>query len=1018
MSTGPPRDRRPDAARLGLHRGLERLAAGDPTAARRLLEYAHRCDPDDHAAAMARAQLMLRQGDPAAVPAFRALAESSDLREAWFGLAAALLDAGRAEPAQAALAAALARHAPSHDEAVLACCDRIAAACSNAACAGAAGWCGLTGDGMLVMTPARSGLLAATLDGIPIALPPAAVPGQRIAVRLPEGWRGVAALDVRLAGTALLGSPLHPATIGRSEGFVAAREGGIEGWARLPADADVEVALTLESAELVPRVLRVGSAGFRLEAASLPAGLIALRGPDGRELLGSPLDPAAEARAAAAVARAAAAARGGRRPVEAVAVAEAAPAWADLRAPAPAVGTGAPPADVVIAVHDGGVAVLACLASVLPSLPAGSRAIVVDDASTDPVLTGHLRDLAAAGRIRLLRRGQQGGFPAAANAGLRAARNRDVVLLNSDTLVAPGWLEGLRAAAYAAPDIGSATPFSNDATILSFPVLRASANPVPDQETVRRLARLAAAANGAGVVEIPTGVGFCLYLRRDCLAEVGFLREDSFAQGYGEENDFCLRARHLGWRHVAATGVYVGHVGAASFGAAFGGPRRALLARNLRVLNRLHPGYDALIAAHVAADPLAPARRRIAALRWRQEELGTAGSVVLVSHDQGGGVARRVAERCAAIRAGGKRPIVLRPAVDAAGARIAGGVAVSDGAASDHAAPDYHDLVYRLPDEVEELAALLGPDRPHAVELHHLLGHHPTVAGLAARLGVPLDVHVHDYHWFCPRIALVGRERRYCGEPELSVCAECVADAGSNLEEAIAVGDLVARSAALLGGARRVVAPSADCAARLRRHFPGLRPTVEPWEDDAALPEPAAIRLAAGPALRVLVAGAIGIEEGYDLLLDCARDAARRRLALSFVVVGETIDDTRLWDTGAAAVTGPYGEAEAEALILAQGADLGFLPSLWPETWSYALSAMWRAGLDVAVFDLGTPAERVRATGRGWVLPLGLAAGAVNNALLAGAASREAWRRAGAPASARHAIPRRRTDRSRASAAT
>jgi hypothetical protein len=29
------------------------------------------------------------------------------------------------------------------------------------------------------------------------------------------------------------------------------------------------------------------------------------------------------------------------------------------------------------------------------------------------------------------------------------------------------------------------------------------------------------------------------------------------------------------------------------------------------VLNRLHPGWDALVAAHLAADPLAPARRRL-----------------------------------------------------------------------------------------------------------------------------------------------------------------------------------------------------------------------------------------------------------------------------------------------------------------------------------------------------------------------------------------------------------------------
>ena len=97
----------------------------------------------------------------------------------------------------------------------------------------------------------------------------------------------------------------------------------------------------------------------------------------------------------------------------------------------------------------------------------------------------------------------------------------------------------------------------------------------------------------ARVVDIPTAVGFCMYIRRDCLDQVGLLREDLFAQGYGEENDFCLRARHLGWRHVAAPGVFVAHVGGQSFGAA----RGHLVARNMAVLNRLHPGYDALIAA-------------------------------------------------------------------------------------------------------------------------------------------------------------------------------------------------------------------------------------------------------------------------------------------------------------------------------------------------------------------------------------------------------------------------------------
>jgi hypothetical protein len=134
--------------------------------------------------------------------------------------------------------------------------------------------------------------------------------------------------------------------------------------------------------------------------------------------------------------------------------------------------------------------------------------------------------------------------------------------------------------------------------------------------------------------------------------------------------------------------------------------------------------------------------------------------------------------------------------------------------------------------------------------------------------------------------------------------------------------------------------------------------------------------------LNVAVVGAIGMEKGYDVVLACARDAAARARPLRFTIVGFTPDDGPLLETGHAFVTGPFRHADAQATIEAAGAQLAFLPSIWPETWCYALSDVWAAGLDAAVFDIGTPAARVRATGRGWVLPLGLPPGRVNDVLL------------------------------------
>jgi glycosyltransferase involved in cell wall biosynthesis len=272
------------------------------------------------------------------------------------------------------------------------------------------------------------------------------------------------------------------------------------------------------------------------------------------------------------------------------------------------------------------------------------------------------------------------------------------------------------------------------------------------------------------------------------------------------------------------------------------------------------------------------------------------------------------------------------------------------------------------------LVRLLRADRPTHVELHHMLGHDPALLDLARRLGVPHEVHVHDYAWFCPRIALV-QDHSYCGEPPISGCEACIADFGSNLEEDIPVADLVARSAVVLGTGRRVVAPGRDVAVRIERHFPGVWSDVAPWENDAIISEPPP----PSAVSRICVVGGIGVEKGYEVLLACVRDAERRKLALQFTLVGHSNDDERLLDAGPIEITGPYASDEGEALIRAQAADIAFLPSIWPETWCFTLGHAWRAGLRAAVFDLGTPAERVRRSGWGWVLPLGLPPAAIND---------------------------------------
>ena len=134
-------------------------------------------------------------------------------------------------------------------------------------------------------------------------------------------------------------------------------------------------------------------------------------------------------------------------------------------------------------------------------------------------------------------------------------------------------------------------------------------NPLGSPKEVARLDALALQANGAASVDLPNGIGFCLYITRACLDAVGPLPE-IYARGYYEDVEFCLRAREKGFRNVCAVGVYVGHAGARSFGV----EKRRLVMRNLKALERRFPGNALESAAFVHADPLKPWRRAIEAL--------------------------------------------------------------------------------------------------------------------------------------------------------------------------------------------------------------------------------------------------------------------------------------------------------------------------------------------------------------------------------------------------------------------
>ena len=262
---------------------------------------------------------------------------------------------------------------------------------------------------------------------------------------------------------------------------------------------------------------------------------------------------------------------------------------------------------IVVPVHNAAAELKECLASLKRTVSPGVNVLILDDASTDPEVRALIeQSVSGAGpnwSAEFLAPNK--GFVHTANHGLRKTAG-NVVLLNSDTVTTSGWLEGMARCLAADERIATATPWTNNGEIASIPTF-CQACPVP--ELPDAVAEVIAANGPALYPELPTAVGFCMAIRRSAIDDLGVFDAERFGMGYGEENDFSMRASLAGWRNVLCDDVYVAHHGGSSFGPRGLAPDETSMANLLQV----HPGYLEQVMGFIEADPLADRRGRLLA---------------------------------------------------------------------------------------------------------------------------------------------------------------------------------------------------------------------------------------------------------------------------------------------------------------------------------------------------------------------------------------------------------------------
>ena len=614
--------------------------------------------------------------------------------------------------------------------------------------------------------------------------------------------------------------------------------------------------------------------------------------------------------------------------------------------PPPRGGTPDRPIVVILPVHNAFDLMCAAVERIRLHTDLPYHLIVIDDASSDPRVRPWLRQALARfapSTARLIEVDVNAGFVASANVGLgiAAGQGAHAVLLNSDTLVPPGWASRLMDPLLADPSVASVTPLSGASGLTTVPAIGPGA---PLAEGVAdALDLIAQRHSGARTAEVPTGMGFCMAMSGRFLERVPQF-DRAFGTGYGEETDWCRRVAAFGGRHLAHAGVFVDHRGSASFGA---GERDSRAAKAASLLRARYPGYEAQVARFADYDPLLTERLALGIARLAAMA-GETRVAIYLAHALGGGAEAYLQARLARDVAQTGGAVVLR-----VGGRLRWRLEL-------HGAD--HPPVAGLTQDNALVHDLLAPLRRRRVVYGCGVGDHDPITlpdALLALLTSPedvLEVLLHDYFPASPAFTLLAADGWFHGMPhsdssDIAHQARC-RDGGRVslaqwreswrpvMQRANVIQAFSKASAELLCAAY----PDDDLPLSIRPHALAQTPEAMP------------------PGGRVLgLLGHIRDHKGAVVVAELAR----LRPDLPMALVG-SFEATRRAPPGLR-VLGPYHPQDLTRI--ARGADIGawLIPSIWPETFCFTLHEALATGLPTLGFDLGAQGEALhhaRAEGR------------------------------------------------------
>lgn len=620
--------------------------------------------------------------------------------------------------------------------------------------------------------------------------------------------------------------------------------------------------------------------------------------------------------------------------------------------------------DIIIPIYNAYDCLKPCIDSVLKYTDMNkNRLILINDKSTDKRVLPLLKKYENGKKIILLENEENLGFVGTVNKGMKYSVENDVLLLNSDTEVTKDWLKKIQICAYNREDIATVTPLSNNATLVSIPKSFVP-NEIPKGYTLDKFAEVVEKASFKDYPEVPTGHGFCLFIKREALNLVGYFDEESFGKGYGEENDFCFRCLDFGLKNVACDNTYIYHKESQSFSK----EKDAEIKQGLELLEKRYPHYKHNLDSWVQGNHMNYLGNNVILEMGKNAK--NKSNILFVIHDWKnvpnnlGGTTLHVWD-------------IIRNLRDYFNFHV---LASEDGIYkvysywSDIEEPtsvQFHSIenfslnnIYNQK-YAEMFEKILTIYNISLVHIHHLIDHYFDAIDISKNKGLKVILTMHDYYFSCPTINKLYMDKEYCNLGSCEQCENCLKGRYTSSKRAsnfINIWRKICKKE--LEKCDILISPSMAAKEEMQKAYKNLSIKVIEHGIDIAKIEKK--QKENKKYFDVAFLGAIGYHKGSKILSELVKMLRFTNIKMHlFGITDIPIKNGKHFKDH-----GKYKREDLSKLIEKNAIDLICLLSIWPETYSYTLTESIACGIPVVTFDFGAIAERVKKYNLGYVIPL------------------------------------------------